>query len=318
MRKAACALVTLEQNVNPEHDSQLAMHALRQSHILLDERPSAATRERILAAAAAREGKVGHGENGPRRFIPNVWRELAAPWFAGAAALGFVALVSIGVVLQVEKTKHSSESNPTKITIADNSVAPVQNEAVPRAAAPLMSSRPALSVPGTDTSGVQTAERLKGDRNATARSVGDSDVAAPAPRESSVDSKRRLSTDQMDFAQQVPTASSATASDVANNRAAEKAKGALAGNTTALDSKSAAAAPQPMADGEHETRILQNSTVATQSTHKAPNYRSSENSWLERIRELRKARLYDQADTELKLFLQSHPQAVLPDDLRTP
>ena len=304
--------------MNLERDSEPALRVLRQSHALLDERPSAATRDRILEAAAARGLAAPRQAKTSGWSIVAFWRELTAPWLAGAAALGLVALLSIGVVLHIEWTKQSEGFNSTKIAIADNATAPVRKEAVPRATVPSSTSSPPQAfAPGVDASGVNRAGRQSVDRD-TIANLQSGSVTAPAPSQSTGDAKRESSPEEISAAQQMRATVPPTASDIANNRAQAKAMGAPSGGTTALAAKPESSTLQAATEGDDGTTATQNVRVGGQSRPNTLSYRNNEKAWLERIRELRKSGLNEQADRELKLFVQSHPQAVLPEDLRSP
>ena len=292
-------------------NSQAAVRALRQAHVLLNELPSSGVRARILQAAASvgsTPPRSARFASGGASFLPRWFR---GPSFAGAAALGFVVVLATSVALYVDRSKNRSEPGAKGIEIAQDTSGIAAVPAAPR-------------VPG---------QTMNSDRASLVAEAGARSTAAQSSSE-----KERLTVP--DHATGYPSSVSIARQNAASGAAASPANRALA-------LQEAQSASAPIVSPSKEARVTsvpdwsRNSvglstartcarTVAPaaatqgvgsdalQTKAGSPVYRSNPKSWLERIEALRKACSNDQADAELKLFHETYPQVSVPEDLRGP
>ena len=311
--------------MNSNQSPDRAAQALREAHSLLDERPSPATRARILAAAVMRQtppsvaaASRATGSSGP-------WRWLTAPWFTAAGAMSFVAILAMGIVLRLQ---HEQTLQTAQVSLPEP-----QRKVAPAAA-------PASSTPAAPSLALVQADRAQATKKARSHSEAQEAPAAPptafpqsssapfsagkapgtapqplAPAVASAQGRRTQASEAIEGGAP-PAAARASVQDLAATSPTAKAQSPDA--APAPTTNAALSTPTPSELAHARLGKVPSSPVAGSAGATTPAYRASVDTWLARIRELRRTNRESEVQTELKLFRDAHPQAILPEDLRAP
>ena len=296
-----------------DHDSDPAVRLMRKASALLDEQPSAAVRARVLQAAASQRPPQRAKATGvPMRGLA-IGRWFGAPWLAGAATLGVVAVLGLGIVLRVEQ---GNEPQSTRIETAANSAPAAAQSSQPRN--PTTLSRPQASARDTAPGSLAVARSSREERVGELGPRRESAPAAVTAPNSAEFTERQLPPDRIGPAQESSSASDA-AQPRENARLASAAKSAPDVGAVAAGSQPASSPPLPPQAQSNRSVMASGSAAPGAIARSDPTpYRASARSWLEQIRVLRKAGRDEQADKELRLFREAYPDFVLPEDVRRP
>jgi len=288
--------------------SDPSLRGYRAATDALAERPSAATRAAILAAAA-REVQAG-----PRDPLaaPRVASRKRWPYAAAAAVL----LSSLAVMMATRTEREMPTFTAPNERVAENTAPP---EAVPSSeppppaasstALPEVASTPAAVPAKSEKQAKASASRASVSGEAKIAQAAEAPRAkeevavlrdVPAPAAASAPPTSAESAPSAAMPAQLAKRQAAPASDAMERRRNESADTASAERSTL---RQAPAAPPAASLGAAAGAVRADADVSP-----AP----SASEWLERIIKLRRAGRHDEADVELKRFRESYPQVTVP------
>jgi len=300
-------------------ETDRSLRGYRAASESLDERPSAATRNAILAAAA-RQAQTGPRD--ARAPVGSVRRRQRWPYAAAAALLLSTLAVMMATRTEQEMPSFSGpgkEAGRDAAPAAERAPAQRDGKAEPVVAESTVAAAPALQASSTsrpEPAIVQRETEPTQGRAKAARSA----PSAPAPAIASREAKRTA-----------PAAATRNRDEAAGLRASPPAQ---AGSGVEASPAAADVVPEPLAKrpaappGESGERRRNDGEVAV--SRAAPpalaagalegNVRSEADAiadnaigpWLERIIKLRRAGQHEAADAELKRFRARYPQATIP------
>ena len=285
----------------------------------LDERPSAATRAAILAAAA-RQVQAGPRDAREPIAVPRITPRKRWPYAAAAAVLLSSLAVMMATQTEREMPTFTAPVERTAESAAPSKPVPSSEPPPPAAAPP--ASQEIASAPATVTTRAEKQARADSSRAGAAVPSSEAKVALPAEAPRAKEEVAALrdvpapSTAPAPAAAPPPPATgdaapaampaqlakrqAAPASEATERRRNESADMASAERSTL---QQAPAAP-PAAGLGAATGAVRTEADASKAT--------SASEWLERIIKLRRAGRHDEADVELKRFRESYPQVTVP------
>ena len=310
-------------SANPE-----LVHRYRQASAEVDERPAAAARASILAAAA-REVGAGPVDAATRLRAPRRW-----PLAAAAAVMLSTLAVMLAIRTNEEMPQFSAPPEPAR-SAADNAPPPAKVAQTPPPADQPQSERQVTQQPSAGSKPARAREERSA---ALAGSAADSAPQAPraatppalasnevdsaprAPRETSPPvlaetPAKSLSKEQGQARQNAPAAlpASPTPAPEPTNRSKLRSEQPAAG---------AAAPSAPVDQAATEARRDAAKPAASAPVAAAQGERKqtdeSAAAWLERIIKLRREGRHDEADVELKRFRERYPQVQPPAEALLP
>jgi hypothetical protein len=293
--------------------SDRSVRGYRAATDTLDERPSAATRATILAAAA-RQVQAGPRDAREPIAAPGVAPRKRWPYAAAAAVL----LSSLAVMMATRTEREMPTFTAPVERIAENTApskpVPSSDSRAPASAstkAPKVASAPA-AVPA------QAQKPAQAETSRAGAAVAADEVKAAPPAEAPrMKEEVAVLRDTPAPAAAPPLSASADAAPVAMPAQLAKRQPAPASEATERRRKesadaasmersnlqSAPAAPPAAGRGAATGAVRMDADAAKLS---------SASDWLERIIKLRRAGRHDEADVELKRFRESHPQVTVP------
>ncbi|HYB51045.1 MAG TPA: hypothetical protein VED47_08080 [Burkholderiaceae bacterium] len=287
--------------MSEDERSDATVRAVREAHGLLDERPSAGVRARILQAAASQRSVSG--ASAPARGMLAFGRWLRAPWFASAAAIAAATVLVLAIGLGLEQPQRTVEPLVARLEASRDAGA----LSAPRSSLLSESGAGGAGAPAAGSSQSEAAAPQAARSGSALRPPGAKVQADEGARPSGVEPSVAL-------LQDAASADRGFARTQGAAGAVEEADGASSGQA----SDAASSLSQRSAQGAQRAQANALIALGAPGEQSAPLFRKNAQTWLGHIRELRKSGQKDQADRELKLFLQAHPDVVLPEDLRRP
>jgi hypothetical protein len=294
--------------------SDPSLRGYRAATDALDERPSAATRAAILAAAA-REVQSGPRDARGPLAAPRVASRRRWPYAAAAAVL----LSSLAVMMATRTEREMPTFTAPSERVAENAAPPkpVPSSEPPPPAASSTALPEVASTPATVPAKPEKQAKASASRANEAIASGEAKIAQPAEAPRAEEEVAVLRDVPAPDAASAPRTSAeaapsavmpaqlakrqvAPASDAMERRRNESADTASAERSTL---RQAPAAP-PAAGLGAATGSVRAEVDAAAAV--------SASDWLERIIKLRRAGRHDEADVELKRFRESYPQVTVP------
>lgn len=276
----------------------------------LDERPSAATRAAILAAAA-REVQAGPRDAREPIVAPRATPRKRWPYAAAAAVL----LSSLAVMMATRTEREMPSFTAPVESVAERAAppAPMPSSEPPQSAAAPPVSQEVAPAPVATAKPQKHANAESSRVNATV-AAGEAKVTLPAEAPRAKEEVAALRDAPAPAAAPVPPASAEAApgglpAQLAKRQAAplestERRRNESADTASAERPALRPAPAAPPAAGVGATGAVRADADASH----AP----TASEWLERIIKLRRAGRHDEADAELKRFRESYPQVTVP------
>jgi hypothetical protein len=291
----------------------------------LDERPSAATRAAILAAAA-RQVQAGPRDAREPIAVPRIAPRKRWPYAAAAAVLLSSLAVMMATRTEREMPTFTAPVERTAESAAPSSPVP-SSEPPPPTAAPTASQEIA-SAPATVTARADKQAKADSSRAGAAVAAGEAKVALPAEaarsKEEVVVLRDVPSRAAAPAPATAPTPAAAPPPPAAGDAAPASMPAQLAKRQAAPASEATERRRNESADmASAERSALQQAPAAPPAaglgaatgalrTEADASKATSASEWLERIIKLRRAGRHDEADIELKRFRESYPQVTVP------
>jgi hypothetical protein len=295
------------------NDRDPSLRGYRAATDELDERPSAATRAAILAAAA-REVQAGPRDAREPLAAPRDASRKRWPYAAAAAVL----LSSLAVMMATRTEREMPTFTAPSERVVENAVPPkpVPSSEPPPPAASSTASPEVASTPAAVPA--KSEQQAKAKANASRANVsGEAKIVqpaeaprakeevtvlrdVPAPASASAPPTGAETAPSAAMPAQLAKRQAAPSSDAMERRRNESADAASAERSTL---RQAPAAPPAAGLGAATGAVRADNDAAP-----AP----SAGEWLERIIKLRRAGRHDEADVELKRFRESYPQVTVP------
>jgi hypothetical protein len=293
--------------------SDPSLRGYRAATDALDERPSAATRAAILAAAARQVQAAPRDAREPIA-APRVTPRKRWPYAAAAAVL----LSSLAVMMATRTEREMPTFTAPTERVAENAVPsrPVPSPEPPQPAAAPPASQ---EIASTKIAAAKPEKQAKADSSSAGATIAAGEAkVAPAAEARAKEEVAVLRDAPAPAAAPAPSAS-AEAATAAMPAQLAKRQAAPAGEATerrrneSADMASAERSILPPVPAAPPAAGLgaATGTVRAEADVSKP---SSASEWLERIIKLRRAGRHEEADVELKRFRESYPQVTIPTD----
>lgn len=277
----------------------------------LDERPSAATRAAILAAAARQVQAAPRDAREPIA-APRVTPRKRWPYAAAAAVL----LSSLAVMMATRTEREMPTFTAPTERVAENAAPakPVPSSEPPRSAAPPPATQEIASTQASVPARAEKQAKADPSRAGATIAAGEAKVA-PVAEARAKEEVAVLRDTPAPAAAPPPSASvdavAALPAQLAKRQAAPAGEATERRRNESADMASAersAVRPAPAAPPAAGLGAATGSVSAEADASKP----SAASEWLERIIKLRRAGRHDEADLELKRFRESYPQVTVP------
>jgi hypothetical protein len=282
----------------PQPESRAETDAYRAASAALDERPAAATRSAILAAAARAVNAKPHAVG-----ATSAWR-----WRVPLAAAATVLISTVAIIL----AQRTQQQMPAIIAESAPPPAPARPEAA--STAKPTESDALAGAPGAPAA---AATAVRQDANAARSAPSRPIVATPRPAEFGARADlppvagtgRGAAADRASAEREQPP----VAQTSRNEAAASVEQAAAGGKATAAEGQPAAPATVGSVMRDERSRALERRAPAVGGTAPALSKAETPERWLVRIIELRQAARDEEADAELKKLRELHPTLVIPE-----
>ena len=306
----------------------------------LEERPSAALRASIVAAAAR--------EVGARPISADALRRTRPRWPLAAAAAVMLSTLAVMMAIRTDEQMPQFDAPPEAARGTADGAAP---PAASAPAAPMAEPREAINQPAPERERAPTQERagarLKKESNSVASSAREVDPRAQA--EVPVAGRRKSDSDSFDQAPRAASPPARTEAPVATRdpTTSNEIRGVELEKSHPTPPSVAAAAPPPASQPFARAKLRSEQPAAgavaqsqetdqassdfrgdaAKPTAPAPLSAAQEErkqtdesaaAWLERIIKLRREGRHDEAEAELKRFRERYPQVQLPSEALRP
>ena len=295
------------------------MRGYRAATDALDERPSAATRAAILAAAARQVQAAPRDAREPIA-APRITPRKRWPYAAAAAVL-----LSSLAVMMATRTEREMPTFTAPVERTAESAAPskpVPSSELPAPAAAPAASPEVASKPATVPARAEKQAKADSSRAGAAVSSGEAKVARPAEAPRAKEEVAVLRDTPAPAAAPVPAAAPPPPATEMRRRPRcrrswrsgrrhrpAKQRSAVATRAPTWRARSVRPCARRRQRRPRPVSVPPRVRCAPKPTHQEP---TSASEWLERIIKLRRAGRHDEADVELKRFRESYPQVTVP------
>lgn len=274
----------------------------------LDERPSAATRAAILAAAARQVQAAPRDAREPIA-APRVTPRKRWPYAAAAAVLLSSLAVMMATRTEREMPTFTAPVEHTAESAAPSKPVPSSEPASPAAAPP--ASQEIASAPATVTASAEKQAKADSSRAGAAAPSSEAKVALPAEAPRAKEEVAVLRDMPAPATAPAPAAAPPLPAQLAKRQAAPASEATERRRNESADMASAERSTLQQAPAAPPAAGLGAATGSVRAEADASTAPPA-SEWMERIIKLRRAGRHDEADFELKRFRESYPQVTVP------